>query len=189
MAKNYNRAATRITGIRELRANLADVVAAVTNDRSISADSRTGALATGQQYITTGIRNAARLVRNQARDNATSEGWPSRVVASIFAYSDQPDTPGLKRTTALAGVNKRRSMVKWNAVRHSAQWHRVMTSGVHKVEPGSEVAMSLATMYEFGTSRMMAKPAFRPAVTATKGSVTAILVSAYRQAIQSFHKP
>jgi len=113
------------------------------------------------------VAETSKMAADQMRANARSAGWPSAAVNSIFSYGQSQ--PGKrKKITALAGVNKRRNMAEWTATANPR-------SPNAKVGAGGKVAMSLPTMYEFGTSRMRAHPAIRPAVQQVRGQVVSQL--------------
>lgn len=67
-------------------------------------------------------------------------------------------------------------MVEWTAARNPK-------SPKAKVVYPGKVAMSLATMMEFGTTRGPAKPAFRPAVINAKAELPLILAKGLKEII------
>lgn len=95
-------------------------------------------------------------IADVAKAKAKAKGVPQSVIDSIF--TDQRVSKIRNNEPAvLVGVNKKRTMVEWTADESPA-------SPRAKVSPGGKVSMSLATMFEFGTSTMKAKPYMRPAL-------------------------
>ncbi len=179
---------TRLIGLAELKRNINDVKAAFSNDDSISVESRSSLVSSARSELRNGLYDAAVIVRNQARANAVAAGWPHKAIESAFAFN-RPSDEMTKRTRALAGVGKRKSMVEWTAAEHQARFSRVLQGGVHKVAPGGKVAMSLAAMFEFGTSRMVARPAWRPALTSTRSNVRNKVRETYTAVLKMFDSP
>jgi len=100
------------------------------------------------------LGDATGIWRRRFVQEATSKRWPKRAIASAFTYSKpDPRERTRKRATALFGIRKR---------------------GRNKDAPGyvewagGTLGMSLATMFELGTSKMSARPAFRPSVYASR---------------------
>lgn len=127
------------------------------------------------------VAEAAEELANTMRSSARAAGWPEWIVKSIFSYG-QMRASGKKRITALAGVNKKMSMVEWRAGKHPK-------SPNAKVTPGGKVAMARATMLEFGTSRAPAKPAIRSAVKQAKGVIIAKVTEGFQSIYSKFSKP
>lgn len=95
--------------------------------------------------------------------------------ASVEFFADPPANRR-KQKTALITVAKLPTMRTWIAARGNK-------SPNAKVPVGGKVAESLANMIEIGTSRMPAKPFFRPAITATRGVVRKNLTDGFNQFI------
>lgn len=126
------------------------------------------------------VGEAAKTIKEKAVSNATSQGWPKQVVNSIFTFND-PAKDKPKRTAALVGINKQKSMLQWTAAANPK-------SPKAKVSPGGKIAMSLATMYEFGTSRMKAKPAFRKAYYQAVNTIGQTLKQGFVQILEDLSK-
>lgn len=165
-----------MAGLDKLDLKLRDFLAALTGDVSISSGKRSAVTARVRQIIGDGLREAATEIKTEATARARAQNWPKAAAESFFAYYD-PEKDKPRRSGALAGAAKKRSMVEWTA-RANPKSPRA------KVAPGGKVAMSLAAMYEFGTSWLAARPAFRPAVAAAKERVFKRIAEAYLQAIE-----
>lgn len=130
------------------------------------------------------VAGAADEVRDAMRSSARAAGWPQNVIDSVFSYGR---TTAITfrgpegKATALAGVNKRRTMVEWIAGKHPK-------SPNAKVTPGNKVAMSRAAMLEFGTTRSPAKPAIRSALKAAGPMVVARLAAGFNAILTKFSK-
>jgi HK97 gp10 family phage protein len=124
------------------------------------------------------LREAAEIIATEARSNAAANSVPQRVRNSIFVFADpKKDKP--RRSSALVGVNKQRTMIEWTA--------RSSFSPRAKVAPGGKVAMSLASMFERGTTRMKARPYFTPAVKTMRQKALDYLVHGYRETLEKFN--
>jgi len=124
------------------------------------------------------LGDAAVEVRNEMRAQAMIAGWPARLIATIFKFSELR-AMGKEKISALAGVSKKRSMLEWKAGKHPKSQNA-------KVPPGGKVAESLATMYEFGTSRMSAHPAIRPAVKIVRNKVREAVKAGMRALLEKY---
>lgn len=132
------------------------------------------------------VKESADEVRDQMIRNTISAGWGGVVkrtnkgvvtgadaIASIFSSSRGTEERSRARIAALAGVSKRHSMIEWIAGRITAKSPPTRTP--RRVAPGGKVAEALATMLEFGTTVMSARPAIRPAVEMSKAKVISAL--------------
>lgn len=107
------------------------------------------------------LGKATRAWRQRFIQEATGKRWPKRAIASAFTYSrPDPRERTRKRTTALFGIRKRGR--NKNAPGY-VEW------------AGGTRGMSLATMFELGTSKMSARPAFRPSVYASRETMKDII--------------
>jgi len=163
------------------------------------------ALATDNPALTGDLRklvgDAAADVRNEMRSRAMGAGWASQsiktrkgvtlatgqqVIDAMFASSRGDSSNPRQRIGAVAGVSKRRSMVEWVAGRvTAASWP---TRTPRRVKPGGLVAEAFATMLEFGTTRMRARPAINPAVQAAKPKVISTLADGYNALLLKYSK-
>ena len=141
----------------------------------LSGEERAGARA----GIMDALADGAAIVATAARQNAAS-GAPAEVRDGIFSYGKLP--PALKqrkKPSALAGVSKKKSMREWRAGKHPR-------SPRAKVSPGGNVSMSLAAMYEFGTSRMSGTGYFSKAVASSRGAVRRAIELGVERVLQRF---
>lgn len=134
----------------------------------------------------------ARMLESSAR----AKGWPRRAIDSIFAYSKlDPNESRRKGPSALFGFRKRgRSQpyapgyVEWNPGRSKSKRAKSLVIPGVKAKDGAlqKVGMSLATMFEFGTSKMRARPALRETI-ATMRAIYPAAVGAILQNIFAKH--
>ena len=137
----------------------------------------TGKAAHLRREATVVLKQAAGIIATEARSSAASRGVPLRVQQSIFTFADPAkDRPG--EHAALVGVNKQRTMIEWTA--------RASTSPRAKAAPGTKLAMSLASMFERGTTRMKARPYFTPAVKSMGPKALDVLAHGYKKIIEKF---
>lgn len=149
------------------------------------------------------VAQGAKAIQAEMLSTARAAGWGSAHVHSrfgkfaqditgedvlkrIFSYGKpKPAKSGRMRVTALAGVTKAGrggnlgSMFSWRAGKHPK-------SARAKVAAGNEVAMSLATALEFGTSRQPAKPAIRQAIKSGQPRVLAMITDKFQAIYQRF---
>lgn len=178
MAERLNtKKATEMAGLDKLDLKLRDFMGALTGDVALSRGKRSAITERVRAILGDGLRAAAAEIKDEATRRAVALGWPKEAAESFFAYYD-PAKDRLRRSGALAGAAKQRSMVEWTAGPHPK-------SPRAKVAPGGSVAMSKAAMFEFGTTRMPARPAFRPAITAAKNAAFQRIANAYREAIDA----
>jgi HK97 gp10 family phage protein len=169
-----------VTGLKELEAKLKALRA---DNPQLTADLRKM------------LGDAAGGLRDQMKSSAQAAGWASHsiktrsgkvlatgqeAIDSIFASSKGASGENPRaRISALAGVSKRRSMVEWTAGKHPV-------SPNAKVAPGGKVAEAYATMLEFGTSRMPARPAIRPAVQSGKQGIINVLTDGFQALLAKY---
>lgn len=115
------------------------------------------------------VSDAGAMVADVMRHTASAAGWPKSVVDTIFSTKKQAPSSALiddrpHKITALAGINKQRSMVKWRAGRNPK-------SPRAKKKPGQMVEESKAEMLEIGTTIAPARPAIREAVQIARPGV------------------
>lgn len=108
-----------------------------------------------------------------ARAKAKSANWPHDAVESIFEHGK----PGQDRykVTALFGVRKRGRERPW-AVGYR-EWGK---------RTGHIVGESLATMFEYGTSKMDKRPAIRPTVTELRRTVPQDAADGLKQVVAKY---
>lgn len=126
-----------VSGLKELQDNLAGLV-----DRVDGAELQAGL---GQI-----AKHGEWLLKSEARD----QGWPERAVESSFNYTKLPPARKQKGPSALFGFRKRGRSRPWAS--GYVEWGK---------RKGKLVGESLATMFEFGTAKMRARPALRGVVS------------------------
>lgn len=170
--RNLTRGKTsELLGVKELEQKLREI-------NSLFLQRATGKAQRRRREMTEVLRDAAGVIASEARSNAAAQSVPKRVQNSIFTFADPAkDRPG--KHSALVGVNKQRSMVEWTA--------RASRSPRAKAAPGTRIAMSLASMFERGTTRMKARPYFTPAVKTMGGKALDVLVRGYKTILEKFN--
>lgn len=132
---------------------------------AMSAEEQTAA----RKNIMDVLGDGADLMAGAMRTMARASQYPQEVIDSIFSSRKLP--PALKmrkQPSALAGVSKAQSMREWRATAKPK-------SPKAKVAEGGKVAMSLAAMYEFGSTKTKPRGAIAGAVTDSKPHVMAII--------------
>jgi hypothetical protein len=163
-----------VSGIAEVQDAINESLVAMGSSLAISRGKKIAITRRAFQILNKTLYDSAALVKGRGVSNAQSLKWPREAVAGFFAYYD-PDKP--RKTTALAGISKRKSMAEWRAGKSK--------SPRAKAPPGTKISMSLATMYEYGTSKMAKRPALRPAITSMKGAVLDRLKNGYMEVLNS----
>jgi len=139
------------------------------------------------------VGKASIEMRNEMVAHARAAGWGSQsirnktgtvtgeeAINSIFAFTrSSKQTRRAAKVSALAGLTKDKTMVEWRAGRYPK-------SPRAKVAAGKKVAMAFATMLEFGTTRMAARPAIRPAVKAARARVIAAVADGFNTVLKKF---
>ena len=144
------------------------------------------------------VGDAADSMRDEMRASASAAGWGSQklkwrsgqrsgiatgneAIQSIFSFSKPRGGDSRKRISAVVGVGKRRTLVEWIA-------GRFPKSPRAKVSPGGRVAMALAAMLEFGTTRRAARPAIRKAIQSGKMRIVNTIAVGYRTLLAKYSK-
>lgn len=147
------------------------------------------------------VANATADVRDEMKRRAIGAGWANQsiktrkgevlmtgqqVIDVMFASTRETSDNPRQRINGLAGVSKRRSMVEWVAGRVGAfSWP---TRSPRRVKQGGKVAEAFATMLEFGTTRMRARPAINPAIVAAKPKIISTLADGYNGLLAKYSK-
>lgn len=147
------------------------------------------------QDIMTVLGDAATEVRDEMRSSAMVAGWPSVLInTAFFRAADlakgQYATRRRATLSALAGVSKGH---RDPADPRYKEWVAAEKPPAHplkavdrKVPAGAKVGMGFATMWEFGTSRMPARPAIRIAVRNVRARVRSIIASGLKEIIGDY---
>lgn len=128
--------------------------------------------------VMTALGDAADVLSGAMKTLARLNGYPNAVIESIFSFRRLP--PSLrarKKPSALAGVAKADTMREWKAT-------AAPKSARAKVPAGGRVAMSLAAMYEFGTSKLAGRGAIGTAVTNSRAAVRETIVIGLQKIIR-----
>ena len=169
-----------VTGVRELQLNLRALI------RDLGVEEQIVAKAEAYEVIA----DAADSIRDVARRNARSQGWPDQVVDAIFSFKDFSKAKTKKQKAAMVGIRtgapphlelhtrqQKGLYVEWFPGRSKSTRAKSLVLPGTKSAKGDgslqKVGMSLGRMFESGTSKMKARPAFRPAVLSERGNVLA----------------
>lgn len=165
-----------MVGVRELQARIRDLVSAAASKEALEV-----------------AGDAADELKEEVIKNAKSVNVPHEVYEDIFTYRNPPPNLPRNRPAALVGIRKRGSRPPWGRAyvewKNRAAFTRVRLRGRGKnrkvvsggvMEAGAKVGESLATMWEMGTSKMDARPFFRPAILAMKARIVTVLSAGYR---------
>jgi HK97 gp10 family phage protein len=169
-----------VKGLKELEAKLKAL-----DDASVGAEA---------QLV---IRNALRPIFEAVVGNAQSVNIPHEAMQDIFMYGRQPER-SRKKLSGLVGLRKRgrgtppsaKGYVEWNPdargagtlARTPGAYLAKRYKGTFKkgLVTGRRIGENLATMWELGTSRMAARPFFRPAVESSKAAVIQQIADGYK---------
>ncbi len=141
------------------------------------------------------VGKASIEMRREMAVQARAAGWGSQsirigsrtitgdeAIASIFAFTrSSKQSRRAAKVSALAGLTKDKTMVEWRAGRYPK-------SPRAKVAWKKLVAMAFATMLEFGTTRMAARPAIRTAVKTARPRVIAAVADGFNAVLNKFSK-
>lgn len=114
------------------------------------------------------------MLKAEARD----QHWPHEAIESTFSYAKMPPTNRRKNgPSALFGIRKRGRSKPWAP--GYAEWGK---------RTGKLVGESLATMYEFGTSKMSARPAARAVVSAMRAFYPDMAAKVFQRILERHSK-
>jgi HK97 gp10 family phage protein len=129
---------SEVTGIRELAKQIKALEDCALNLKAFEA-----------------VGAAASIVTAKAKANAARARWPHEVLANFFTFSrPSEDLRRQKKVSAIFGISKRGKSEPYRP--GYVEWFAK--------DKGRVIGESLSTMFEFGTSKMGARPAFRPAL-------------------------
>lgn len=181
-------ARAKVEGVKQLRATIANLVASLEKDER----SQYGKIA----YDT--MADASKYLSDSIKAEATSAGWRRASVAAIFWYGEVKaqysalsgrETGFSRRLRAnLVGIRKGAPPRQDDSI--FAQWK----AGANNKSPkrkrggGQLIGQSFASMFEFGTSKMAARPAFRPGYQKAKGRVRQIIIDGYKRIISQANR-
>lgn len=173
-----------VKGLRELEAKIRDIM-----------DASKG------RKIQSMLGEVAREIRLEVAASAMTRRVPHEVLDDIFSYN-KPRPSELKKgkVSALMGIRKKgtrqpwaHAYVEWNPGKSWASVPGGYLRGRGKKILGSKkglvsgrrIGESLATMFEIGTSKMRARPFFRPVIMRSRAQVFTQIANAYRSIIAS----
>lgn len=172
ISKGGKRWAVKFANLKETQVTfrqLSDAVSGVTGVRSNL---------TAAAVISSAFKEVSEYLRDKIKSSAASKGVPNRVQAAVFAFTDlTKGKTARKQRSTLVGVRKgapprkdSRLYVEWNGT-------------------GKTIGMSLATIFEKGTTRGI-KPTrfFRTALFSSRSYVLQRLTAAYKTAIESLNR-
>lgn len=137
--------------------------------------------------------DAGALLYHQAMANLRSVNAPHEVAQDLFIYGKQPGIllRATSSVTALVGLRKRgkklksKGYVEWYANKQVSAGRekttRTRLKRARLVMRGTKIGENLGTMWELGTSKMAARPWWRPAVMSTKQAMFAAMAAGYRK--------
>lgn len=99
------------------------------------------------------VGEAANEAVDIMKSSMEAQNWPKEAIESTFSYAKLSEKTKTAKATALAGIKKRGRNRPYAP--GYAEWP--------KDKP--EVGESLATMFEYGTSKMAPRPAIRKSIT------------------------
>lgn len=138
---------------------------------------------------------AGAMLYNQAQANLRSVNAPHEVREDLFIYGKQPGIllRATSSVTALVGLRKRgkkmdaKGYVTWNATSRAGVFgpmtkraSLLAAKGKARVS-GRKIGENLGTMWELGTSKMPARPWWRPAVMSMKQAMFQAMAAGYRK--------
>lgn len=168
-ANKHNK--TEIAGLRELSAQLKDIMP----------------YSSSKMYVATGevVQQASAMLRQRIRANMAAQGWPRDIQGYTFATDPTGSKSNSKRFESLTGISKGHKTAghpmyrEWNAGKTSK-------SKRAKVSPGGKVGMGWPTMWELGTSKIRAKPAFRPAIEQSRAAIVKALTDGFTKVLNEY---
>lgn len=146
--------------------------------------------------------DCSRVLYDQAIANLKSVNAPHEVAHDLFVYGKNPSAllKAEESVTALVGLRKHGQKleslgyVEWSPGRQVSagrtKENRSRKKGARLVLPGAlnakgtggvRIGENLGTMWEIGTSKMAAKPWWRPAVTSARSTIYQMMVAGYRK--------
>lgn len=157
-----------------------------------------------QQTVAAGAKEMRDEMRAQARAAGwgSQAAWPvpgfprwkphgknvagSEALQSIFSYGrPKPSENRWQRISALAGVTRKATMVEWRA---GAKNRPALPGRERKKNRGELVAMSLATMLEYGTTNRPPRPAIRTAIKSARARIVDAVATSWKSLLDRFSK-
>lgn len=143
--------------------------------------------ATGEKVNSLMI-DAAMVLRDNAASNLRTVRAPHEVANDLFVYGKSKSSllSAGKSVTCLVGLRKRGlkiaslGYVEWYANRQRGahdKTSRVRTKRQHLNVMGTKIGENLGTMWELGTTKMSARPWWRPAVLSSRSQMFGMMAA------------
>ncbi len=172
-------ARAKVEGLQRLRQRTAELA------KIADKDSRGRAA----QLATNALNETATFTRDAIRSSASAGSWPSRTIKTIFAFGDMAaDSLPRSLRASLVGIRKGAPPRLDKEIYREWRASGTNTSPRKKRGGGTLIGMSLAAMFEFGTSKVQARPAFRDTVTRLRSTIRKRLVTSYKAIIEDLGK-
>jgi len=172
ISRGGKRWAVEFTNLKEAQATFRQLSDAVSGVAGVRAN------ATAAAVIAAAFKEVSEYLRDKIKSAATGKGVPNRVQAAVFAFTDlSKGKTARKQRSTLVGVRKGAPPRKDSKL--YVEWGG----------SGKTIGMSLATIFEKGTTRGI-KPAryFRTGLFSSRSYVLQRLTAAYKTAIESFNR-
>jgi HK97 gp10 family phage protein len=177
-------ARVKVEGVRQLRVTVGNLVAALGDEER----SKFGKIAADT------MADASKLLRDAIRAKAIGQNWKKESVEAIFWYGEQKRQysavsgreTGYSRRIRANLVGIRKGAPPRSDPKIYAEWVASPNnkSAKRKRAGGEIIGQSFASMFEFGTSKMLPRPAFRPAYQQMKSTIRRMIIEGYKRIIK-----
>lgn len=154
-------------------------------EKTISGARNVGIFQAVSKEIDKDIAGIATDLRDRIRAIAESAKVPKRVIRAVFAFTD-PSAPSPRRNqrASLVGVRKGAPPRKDKSL--YVEWGG---NARHSSSSGGKLGMSLATIFEIGTSRgITGRRYFSSAVNTFRSTILTRVADAYKKAIDELNR-
>ena len=132
--------------------------------------------------------DAASILYDQAQSNLRAVNAPHEVRNDVFIYGKNKSAllKAEKSVTCLVGLRKRgiklisQGYVEWYANRQTGtneKTSRIRSKRQHLNVIGTKIGENLGTMWELGTTKMSARPWWRPAVLSARSAMFSLMAT------------
>jgi hypothetical protein len=169
--------AVQVIGLKQLQQNVNAIISASAGREAVNVSAEAG-----------------RAVLNKLHSSAVSSGVPHEVLDDLFMYTRQRNNSGEQSVSVLVGLKKKgtrapaHGYVTWNASKQVGAFvksPRLKKKGTLKIG-GQRIGENLGTMWELGTTKMAAKPWFRPGIMQVRSTVYQIMADGYRSILAKY---
>ena len=138
---------------------------------------------------------AGRVVLDRIYSAAVSAKVPSKVLNDLFIYSKRRDGEQGQSISVLVGLRKHgvrlpsAGYVTWNASSQVGAFNktpRLRKKGATLKIQGQKIGENLGTMWELGTTKMSAKPWFRPGVNQARPVAYQVMADGYNGILDTY---